>query len=64
MCRVDVGMSQGCGDHAPEVLEIVNDTRMYKVLADGTREALDKQGKQWAMWQQAGDILQSAARSA
>ena len=36
--RIDVGMSRGCGDGAPEVLEILNDTLVRQAL--GSRGGL------------------------
>lgn len=29
--RIDVGMSAGCGDHQPQVLEILNDSQVRRL---------------------------------
>lgn len=33
--RVDVGMSQGCGNHESEVVEILNDGKLVRRLRSG-----------------------------
>ena len=37
VCRVDVGMSWGCGYGSPQALEVINDTKLFRILEDGTR---------------------------
>ena len=42
ICRVDVGMSWGCGYGQPQALEIVDDTKLFRILEDGTRLPLNE----------------------
>ena len=46
ICRVDVGLSRGCYNAQPQALEIVQDQFMYRILADGSRVALNNAAKQ------------------
>lgn len=42
-CRVDVGMSRGCGGGMPQALEILDDRQVNRILEDGTRVPMDKE---------------------
>lgn len=46
--RVDVGLSRGCGNAEPQALEIVQDRYLYRILADGSRVALNDEARQAA----------------
>lgn len=45
--RVDVGMSAGCGDAAPQVLEIVDDRHLFRIAEDGSRTPVAHAAAAW-----------------
>jgi hypothetical protein len=49
-CRVDVGMSRGCGGGSPQALEIIDDKYLFQVLENGSRVPINPQASENSGW--------------